>query len=79
MIPKHLMSRVLVETVVPAQIWSSRCLTHMPASCVGIEDSNMSPNWGGNMKKTDSQLQQDVLQELKYEPSICPSQIGVTS
>ena len=31
------------------------------------------------MKKTDSQLQQDVLQELKYEPSISASQIGVTA
>jgi osmotically-inducible protein OsmY len=35
--------------------------------------------YGGNMKKTDSQLQQDVLQELKYEPSISASQIGVTA
>jgi osmotically-inducible protein OsmY len=35
--------------------------------------------FGGNMKKTDSQLQQDVLQELKYEPSISASQIGVTA
>ena len=31
------------------------------------------------MKKTDSQLQQDILQELKYEPSISASQIGVTA
>jgi len=31
------------------------------------------------MKKSDSQLQQDVLQELKYEPSISASQIGVTA
>jgi len=31
------------------------------------------------MKKSDSQLQQDVLQELKYEPSIHPSEIGVTA
>lgn len=31
------------------------------------------------MKKSDSQLQQDVLQELKYEPSINASQIGVTA
>jgi len=30
------------------------------------------------MKKSDSQLQQDVLQELKYEPSISASEIGVT-
>jgi osmotically-inducible protein OsmY len=30
------------------------------------------------MKKSDSQLQQDVLQELKYEPSISSSEIGVT-
>jgi osmotically-inducible protein OsmY len=34
--------------------------------------------WGGNMKRSDSQLQQDVLQELKYEPSISASEIGVT-
>lgn len=31
------------------------------------------------MKKSDSQLQQDVLQELKFEPSISASQIGVTA
>jgi osmotically-inducible protein OsmY len=31
------------------------------------------------MKKSDSQLQQDVLQELNYEPSINASQIGVTA
>jgi osmotically-inducible protein OsmY len=31
------------------------------------------------MKKSNSQLQQDVLQELKYEPSIDASQIGVTT
>lgn len=31
------------------------------------------------MKKSDSQLQQDVQQELKYEPSISVSQIGVTA
>jgi len=31
------------------------------------------------MAKNDSQLQQDVLQELKYEPSINASQIGVTA
>jgi len=31
------------------------------------------------MKKSDSQLQQDVLQELKFEPSITASQIGVTA
>lgn len=31
------------------------------------------------MKKNDSQLQQDVLQELKYEPTISASQIGVTA
>ncbi|HXY52260.1 MAG TPA: BON domain-containing protein [Terriglobales bacterium] len=31
------------------------------------------------MKKHDSQLQQNVLQELKYEPSISASQIGVTA
>ena len=31
------------------------------------------------MKKSNSQLQQDVLQELKYEPSIDASQIGVTA
>ena len=31
------------------------------------------------MKKSDSQIQQDVLQELKYEPSINASQIGVTA
>lgn len=31
------------------------------------------------MRKSDSQLQQDVLQELKYEPSISASQIGVTA
>ena len=31
------------------------------------------------MKKSDSQLQQDVLQELKFEPSISASEIGVTS
>lgn len=31
------------------------------------------------MKKNDSQLQQDVLQELKYEPSVSASQIGVTA
>jgi osmotically-inducible protein OsmY len=31
------------------------------------------------MKKSDSQLQQDVLQELEYEPSISASQIGVTA
>ena len=31
------------------------------------------------MKKSDSQLQQDVQQELKYEPSISASQIGVTA
>jgi osmotically-inducible protein OsmY len=31
------------------------------------------------MKKSDSQLQQDVLQELKYEPSVSASQIGVTA
>jgi osmotically-inducible protein OsmY len=35
--------------------------------------------YGGNMKKSDSQLQQDVLQELKFEPSISASQIGVTA
>ena len=31
------------------------------------------------MTKSNSQLQQDVLQELKYEPSIDASQIGVTA
>ena len=31
------------------------------------------------MKKSDSQLQQDVLQELKYEPSVSATQIGVTA
>jgi osmotically-inducible protein OsmY len=31
------------------------------------------------MKKTNSQLQQDVLQELRFEPSINASQIGVTA
>ena len=31
------------------------------------------------MKESDSQLQQDVLQELKYEPSIDASEIGVTA
>ncbi len=31
------------------------------------------------MKKSDSQLQQDVLQELKYEPTINASQVGVTA
>jgi len=31
------------------------------------------------MAKSDSQLQQDVLQELKYEPSISASEIGVTA
>lgn len=31
------------------------------------------------MKKSDLQLQQDVLQELRYEPSIDASQIGVTA
>jgi osmotically-inducible protein OsmY len=30
------------------------------------------------MKKSDSQLQEDVLQELTYEPSISASQIGIT-
>jgi osmotically-inducible protein OsmY len=31
------------------------------------------------MKKSDTQLQQDVLQELKYEPSVSASEIGVTA
>jgi hypothetical protein len=31
------------------------------------------------MKKSDAQLQQDVLQELKYEPSINAAEIGVTA
>ncbi len=31
------------------------------------------------MKKGDAKLQQDVLQELKYEPSINTSEIGVTA
>lgn len=31
------------------------------------------------MKKSDSQLQQDVLDELKFEPSVDASQIGVTA
>jgi osmotically-inducible protein OsmY len=31
------------------------------------------------MKKSDTQVQQDVLQELKYEPSVCASEIGVTA
>jgi osmotically-inducible protein OsmY len=31
------------------------------------------------MKKSDAQLQQDVLQELKYEPSINAAEIGVSA
>jgi len=31
------------------------------------------------MKKSNTQLQQDVLQELKYEPSVDASEIGVTA
>jgi len=31
------------------------------------------------MSKSNTQLQQDVLQELKYEPSVNPSEIGVTA
>lgn len=31
------------------------------------------------MTKTNTQLQQDVLQELKYEPSVDASDIGVTA
>jgi len=33
----------------------------------------------GNMKKSDSELQQDVQQELKYELSTRAAQIGVTA
>ena len=31
------------------------------------------------MKKSDAQLQRDVIQELKYEPSINAAEIGVTA
>ena len=31
------------------------------------------------MTKTNTQLQQDVLQELKFEPSVDASDIGVTA
>lgn len=31
------------------------------------------------MTKSNTQLQQDVLSELKYEPSVSASEIGVTA
>lgn len=54
----------------------ARALTHRP-SCLDRAPSMPSPTIRKDHMKTDSQLQQDVTAELKWEPSVHAARIGV--
>jgi osmotically-inducible protein OsmY len=52
-------------------------IAYRPNPIRGADSLSDEPRWRVRVKKSDTQLQQDILAELKWEPSINAAEIGV--